>query len=791
MHFVAEHTVYEEVTNMTSPDHPIPDTRAGVSRRHVVVGGGIALAGMAAAVALLDPAAARAAAPSARVDTSAFRAAGPVRSAQVVRAGQTLVYPDSWTVRPFPLSSVTLGQSVFTRALNQHLVLYRAFPVDKILAVFRRNAGLDTRGATPPGGWEEYGPNPDAQRWGPREYVRGQNTSGAGGCLRGHYGGHFLSGISMAYAATGELALLDKVNAIVAGLEECRAALAAQEFEGAPRYSHPGFLSAYGEWQFSALEEFAPYGEIWAPYYTLHKILAGLLDAHALAGNDQALALAEGIGHWVYSRLSKCTPAQLARMWGSYIAGEYGGMNEVLVELYWRSADPAKSEFLDAAKLFTLHTLVDACAAGTDTLNGKHANQHIPQFPGYVKLAAETGDAHYLDATRGFYDMVVPGRVYAHGGTGEGELWGPANTVAGDIGPRNAESCAAYNMLKVASYLFFNDHDPKYMDYYERTVLNHILGGRRDRESTSGPENLYMFPVQPGARKEYGNGNIGTCCGGTGLESHVKYQEGIYFRSADQSELYVNLYIASTLTWDENGLELEQVSSYPEGETSTLTVKAAPDRALTMHLRIPAWSRGVEIEVNGAPAGVDAVPGTYATIERDWAAGDTVSVRIPLAVRTEQAVDRADIQALMYGPVVLSATSSSTSFLKVSLADRLTLSGDIARGISKTDANVFTIGNLTYEPAYNGKDVAYHMYFQRNEPTVRFAGQDSGVANPRRSGRTLLDDVWAGAPFADRAAFLAKVGEVTTSYVADGLLTARNRQKILLAAGRAPIDTAS
>lgn len=765
-----------------------PETDTGLSRRNVVVGGGIALAGMAAAVALLDPAQARAAAPVARESTAAFRAAGPARSAQVVLAGQTLVYPDAWSVRPFPLTSVKLGQSVFTRALNQHLVLYRAYSVDKILAVFRRNAGLSTNGATPPGGWEEYGPNPDAQRWGPREYVRGQNTAGAGGCLRGHYGGHFLSGVSMAYAATGELALLNKVNAIVDGLEECRAALAAQEFQGAPRYSHPGFLSAYGEWQFSALEEFAPYGEIWAPYYTLHKILAGLLDAHALAGSARALQLAEGIGHWVYSRLSACTPAQLARMWGSYIAGEYGGMNEVLVELYWRSADPQKSEFLDAAHLFTLHTLVDACAAGTDTLNGKHANQHIPQFPGYVKLAAETGDDHYLDATKGFYDMVVPGRVYAHGGTGEGELWGPANTVAGDIGPRNAESCAAYNMLKVASYLFFNEQDPKYMDYYERTVLNHILGGRRNQESTSGPENLYMFPVQPGARKEYGNGNIGTCCGGTGLESHVKYQEGIYFRSADQSELYVNLYIASTLTWEETGLELEQISSYPEADTSTLTVKTAPSGPLTVHLRIPAWSRGAEVEVNGVPAAVPIDAGSYATIARTWAAGDTITVRIPLAVRVEAAVDRPDIQTLLYGPVVLTATSSATSYLKVSLADRLDLGGNVSRGISKTAANVFTIGGLSYEPAYNGRDVAYHMYFQRNEPTVTFAGQDSGVANPRRAGRTLLDEVWERAPFADRAAFLAAVGEVSSAYVAAGLLTARNRQKVLLAAGRAPID---
>ena len=758
---------------------------SGLSRRRVL-GGALALAGTAAAAGILGSSGAYAATAGA-----AYRTAGPAHPASLVRAGQTLIYPESWSVRPFPLSSVSLGQSVFTRALDQHLVLYRAYSVDKVLAVFRRNAGLPTNGATPPGGWEEYGPNPDAQRWGPREYVRGQNTAGAGGCLRGHYGGHFLSGVAMAYAATGEVALLNKVDAIVDGLEECRAALAAQEYQGAPRYSHPGFLSAYGEWQFSALEEFAPYGEIWAPYYTLHKILAGLLDAHALAGNAKALTLAEGIGHWVYSRLSKCTPAQLARMWGSYIAGEYGGMNEVLVELYWRSNDTAKSEFLDAAHLFTLHTLVDACAAGTDTLNGKHANQHIPQFPGYIKLAAQTGDDHFLDASKGFYDMVVPGRSYAHGGTGEGELWGPANTVAGDIGPRNAESCAAYNMLKVASYLFFTEQDPKYMDYFERTVLNHILGGRRNQESTAGPENLYMFPVQPGARKEYGNGNIGTCCGGTGLESHVKYQEAIYFRSADQTELYVNLYIASTLEWEENGLVLEQVSSYPEGETSTLTVKSAPDRPLTMHLRVPAWSAGVEIDVNGEAAGVDIEPGSYARISRTWAAGDAVTIRIPLAVRVEPAIDRPDIQALMYGPVVLTATSTATSYLKVSLADRLDLAGKVSRGISKTPANVFTIGSQTFEPAYNGRDAAYHMYFQRTEPTVTFAGQDSGVANPRWLGKNLLDEIWTRAPFADRSAFLTAVGEVTASYVSSGALTSRNRQKILLAAGRAPIDGGS
>ncbi|MFD5213775.1 beta-L-arabinofuranosidase domain-containing protein [Microbacterium sp. NPDC058345] len=765
--------------------------QATISRRGVLAGGAV-LGGMVMATALAGGARPAAAAMSTQAG-AAFRTAGAVQPRALVRAAATEVYPASWKVTPFPLSSVTLGKSVFSRGADQALVLYRAASVDSLLAVFRRNAGLSTNGANPPGGWEEYGPNPDAQRWGPAEYTRGQNTAGAGGCLRGHYGGHFLSGLAMAYASTGEQALLDKVNAFVAGLEECRAALAAQTRDGAPRYSHPGFLSAYGEWQFSALEEYAPYGEIWAPYYTLHKILAGLLDAHAYTGSELALQLAEGIGHWVHSRLSKCTPEQLQRMWSMYIAGEYGGMNEVLIDLYWRSGDANREEFLAAAQLFTLNTLVEATSTGKDILDGKHANQHIPMFSGYVKLYNETGDERYLKAGKGLFDQVVPGRMYAHGGSGEGELWGPAGVVAGDIGPRNAESCAAYNMLKVSRFLFFNEQDPKYMDYYERTLLNHILGGRRNAESTKGPENLYMFPVNPGARKEYGNGNIGTCCGGTALESHAKYQDSIYFRAKDESALYVNLYIASTLDWEETGLVLEQTSSYPESEVSTLRIAAAPSAKLDIHLRVPAWvTAPVTISVNGDVADIEAKPGTYAVLSRDWRADDEITVRIPLTLRAEPTVDRPDIQSLAYGPTVLTAIDSSSKYLRLSFSDKLTLDGTISRGVERGERNVFEIDGRRFEPAYNGNDVKYHMYFQRAEPTVAFAGKDSKVANPSRSGgTTLLDDIWESAPFSSRDAFLARVRDVTSDYVEAGLLTTRNRQRILLAAGRAPIDAAN
>lgn len=768
---------------MIDEDRSLSVSRRGVLRAGVALGG-------AALVATATPLAAPAAV-AAPTGAGVFAHPGLRHAASVVRAASRDVAPDAWALRPFPLSAVSLGDSVFTRAQRQALILNRASSVDTLLAVFRRNAGLDTRGATPPGGWEEYGPNPDAQRWGPREYRPGMNTAGAGGLLRGHFAGHFLSGLSMAYASTGEGALAQKVGAFVAGLEECRAALAAQTFEGAPRYSHPGFLSAYGEWQFSALESFAPYGEIWAPYYTLHKILAGLLDAHAYTGNTLALSLAEGIGHWVHSRLSACTPAQLQRMWSLYIAGECGGMNDVLVELAWRSSDPARSEFLAAAQLLTYDGLVDACAENRDTLDGRHANQYIPTFSGYLKLYDETGDERYLRAVENLFGMVVPGRTYAHGGTGEGELWGPPGAVAGDIGRRNAESCAAYNMLKIARSLFLHDQDPRYMDYYERTVLNHILGGRRDAESTTSPENCYMFPVDPGTRKEYGDGNIGTCCGGTALESHAKYQDTIYLRSKEGDALYVNLYIASTLTWADTGLTLVQTSSYPEAETSTFEFTSAPSGPLSLRLRIPGWATdGVEIRVNGTPSGTTNTPGTYVALDRTWSRGDRVTIRIPMALRTEATPDRPDIQALFHGPTVLTAIDSSTRYARLSVAPRRDLDGSLVRGVTAKEKNVFEVDGRTFEPAYSGRDVAYHMYFQRSEPTVAFAGLDSGVKNPTRgqNGPSLLDEVWARAPFRDRAAFLEAVRAVSQSFAEARLLTARDRQRVLLTAGRAPID---
>ncbi|WEV53181.1 beta-L-arabinofuranosidase domain-containing protein [Bifidobacterium sp. ESL0704] len=711
-----------------------------------------------------------------------------------------------WKVQPFALTDVKLNGGVFSRAQQSILALAQAYPIDRLLACFRTNAGLDDKGVEPAGGWENYPKDDKAiakeQSWGPFEYQRGQNKNGSDGLLRGHYTGHFMSMLAQAYAESGDAAILKKINDLIDGLYECREALAAQTYQGKPRYSHPGFLAAYGEWQFKAIEEYAPYGEIWAPWYTEHKILAGLVACYQQTGNAKALDLAQGIGHWTYSRLSKCTKPQLQKMWGIYIGGEYGGMNDALIDLYEESSnDPKRDEFLKASHCFDTDKLIDNCGDGVDVLDGMHANQHLPQFVGYAKDAAIGEGDKYLKATEGLWNMVVPGRMYAHGGTGEGELWGPAHTVAGDIGTRNCESCAAYNMLKITRCLFFIDQKPEYMDYYERTLLNHILGGKsRDIDSVADltPGNCYMYPVNPGTIKEYGDGNVGTCCGGSALESHSKYQDSIYFHSSDSTELYVNLFMPSTLDWQDTGLKLKQETNYPEAETSTITLEQVGNKAknLKIKIRIPAWADNAKIAVNGTViSGIK--PGTYATLSQPWNQNDAITVTLPMKFRTESTYDRKEIQALFYGPTVLNALNPATKFIGRSFYALMGLDGTIKLGITKEPAdkpNCFIIDGDEFEPAYNGNNSPYHMYFQRKDDLIGFAGKMTSVRNPKRPATeqtpasTLMDDIWKGAPFANRAAFLRRVTEQSTQYQRDGLLSSRDRQVILLAASRAKMS---
>ncbi|MFG3341222.1 glycoside hydrolase family 127 protein [Glycomyces sp. NPDC048151] len=610
-------------------------------------------------------------------------------------------------LRPFPLGAVRVDDaSVFARARDEMLHLARVYPVDRLLAVFRRNAGLDTRGAEPPGNWEDFG-HPDEEAWGEHDYP-GREHAPTANLLRGHYAGHFLSMLALAAAGERDPVLKAKVDGFVMGLGEVQAALAATG-----RYSHPGFLAAYGEWQFSRLEDFAPYGEIWAPYYTCHKLMAGLLDAHEHTGNKQALPIAIAMGHWVHQRLARLDPERRQRMWSLYIAGEFGGMNETMARLAAAARVPL---FLETAAFFDQENVLEAGASGTDILTDMHANQHLPQLIGYIDEYELTGEARYLQAAQGIWSQVVPGRTYAHGGTGESELWGPPGTVAGDVGHRNAETCAAYNLLKLARRLFAHTLDPAYMDYYERTVLNHVLGSRRAARSDTSPEVTYMFPVHPGAFREYGN--VGTCCGGTGLENHVKYQDTVYFQGPDG--LYVNLPVDSELDWAEAGLRVRLRSGYPLGEGVTLLFEGAAAEARTVHLRVPAWAAGGrELRLNGKAVDADLVPGEYTSVTRAWKTGDVLHLTTPARLRAEPMRDDERRSALFLGPTLLLARSELTTSLPF---DGASLSGADAPALLAELASNGTVvlDGVAFEPCWSGLDTKYHMYVRSPEPAIAF-----------------------------------------------------------------------
>ncbi|MEU9150611.1 beta-L-arabinofuranosidase domain-containing protein [Streptomyces sp. NPDC048417] len=553
--------------------------------------------------------------------------------------------------------------------------------------------------------------------------------------------------------------------------------------------SHPGFLAAYPETQFILLESMtgSDYTKVWAPYYTAHKILRGLLEAYTATGDDQALDLASGMGDWMYARLSVLPAATLQRMWGIFSSGEFGGIVEAICDLHEFTG---RAEHLALARLFDLDSLIDACAANTDTLNGLHANQHIPIFTGLVRLYDATGEERYLAAAKNFWGMVVPHRMYGIGGTSTSEFWKARDVIAGTLGATTAETCCAYNMLKLSRALFFHEQDPAYLDYYERALYNQVLGSKQDRADAGKPLVTYFIGLTPGQVRDYTPKQGTTCCEGTGMESATKYQDSVYFAAADGSALYVNLYSPSTLTWAEKGITVGQTTRYPREQGSTLTVGGSGRASFELRLRVPVWATaGFRVTVNGRAVPGTVVPGSYFAVpRRTWRAGDTVRVSVPFRLRVEKALDDPSLQTLFYGPVNLVGRNAAKEYLELGLYRNAGLSGDLLPSLTPVAGAPLHFAldgtaGTEFAPFYEGTEDPTHAYFRRSEPTVVFGGLDSGVANPARpDGGSLLDEVWAGAPFHGKEALVARVRSVVTGWVAAGLLAGADGDRVVATA---------
>ncbi|MEV2213477.1 beta-L-arabinofuranosidase domain-containing protein [Streptomyces sp. NPDC050997] len=554
---------------------------------------------------------------------------------------------------------------------------------------------------------------------------------------------------------------------------------------GAP--SHPGFLAAYPETQFIQLESMTgpDYTKVWAPYYTAHKILRGLLDAYTATDDARALDLASGMCDWMYSRLSKLPAATLQRMWGIFSSGEFGGIVEAVCDLHALSG---KAEHLALARLFDLDKLIDACAANTDILDGLHANQHIPIFTGLVRLYDATGEERYLTAAQNFWDMVVPGRMYGIGGTSTTEFWKASGVIAGTLSATTAETCCAYNMLKLSRMLFFHEQSPKYMDYYERALYNQVLGSKQDKADAEKPLVTYFIGLTPGQVRDYTPKQGTTCCEGTGMESATKYQDSVYFREADGSALYVNLYSPSKLTWAQKGVTVTQTTDYPREQGSTLTI-GGRRAAFALRLRVPSWATaGFRVTVNGRAVSGTPTPGSYFTVSRTWRAGDTVRVAMPFRLRVEKALDDPSLQTLFYGPVNLVARDPATDYLRFGLYRDAGLSGDLLPSLTPVSGEPLhhTLDGTEFAPFFEGTENPTHAYFRRSEPQVVFGTTDAGVANPAKAdGTTLLDEIWAAAPFRTKDALVTRVRTTVDTWVSAGLLGRADGDKVVKTARKA------
>ena len=534
--------------------------------------------------------------------------------------------------RALPLNAVRLTGGPLRHAQDLNARYLLELEPDRMLAYYRDRAGLTPRGE-PYGGWDGDGRN-----------------------LTGHIAGHYLTAVSLMWAATGDERFKARADYLVRELKE------VQDAHGDGYLSAlSGLRRAVGELARGDIRSasFDLNGE-WAPWYTLHKTFGGLRDAYRLTGNETALQMEIGFAEWAEGILSGLSDAQLQHMMNT----EFGGMNEIMVDLY---ADTGDERWLDLSYKFEHRAFIEPLQRHQDILAGKHGNTAVPKLIGSADRFALTGNPADLIGATFFWDRVVQFHTFSSGGHGKDEYFGPPGQLSDRIDGRTAETCNIYNMLKLTRQLFSLRPDAHYADFHERALFNHIL-------SSIDPEDgrtCYMVPVGRGEQREYQDMQRSfTCCVGSGMESHALHGDGVYYEDGDR--FWVNLYAPSTADWTDAGVRLTVETGFPEGETATLRVEAREPREFTLMLRQPYWTgEGFAARVNGEVAAPSARPdgleftgrsqygrlqydaSTFRALKRTWRTGDVVEVDLPKPLRLEALRDNPRRASVMWGPIVL------------------------------------------------------------------------------------------------------------------------------------------
>lgn len=674
--------------------------------------------------------------------------------------------PSNVTVaEPLPLDQVTIiGENRLTSNRDLAIEQILSWDVTQQLYNYRDTYGRSTEGYTVSDGWD----SPTTK-------------------LKGHGSGHYMSALSFAFASTDDpekkAQLRERMRTMVDELRACQEltfvwneelgryweardfAPEAEliEMEGTweafdqhkkefKNYGY-GYINAIPAHHVVLVEKYSPYNNdsgVWAPYYTIHKQLAGLID---IANNvddkeiaDKAFLIAKDMGLWIWNRLShrtyvktdgtreerRATPGNRYEMWNMYIAGEDGGVGESLARLSEMATDPTeKAHLLEASNFFDSPAFYDPLSVNIDDIRTRHANQHIPKITSALRSYRGNADPYYYNIAENFWTMVQGRYSYATGGVGNVEMFRQPYTqilsmnTNGHVDRRSDtfipnptlnETCCVYNLLKLSKDLAcFNPDDAKYMDYYERALYNQLIGSLHPHHYMV----IYHYAVGLNAQKAWGSTTPqSTCCGGTGSENHVKYQEAAYF--VNDNTIWVGLYLPTVANWEAKGVKLEQDCLWP-AQNSKITIKEGAAN-FTMKLRVPYWAtENFDIKLNGKSIAASYQPGTYAVIDaRDWKAGDVVEVTMPFTKHINYGPDKMEtastvanqnekftpmwVGTLFYGPLAMATTGvSNWDQATVNIDSYLNdIKAGVAEGDDTTDGPLYTLtlGDKVFYPDY-------------------------------------------------------------------------------------------
>ena len=556
----------------------------------------------------------------------------------------------------FPLQDVKLLDSPFLQAQQTDLHYILALNPDRLLAPFLREAGLTPKAPS---------------------YTNWENTG-----LDGHIGGHYLSALSMMYAATGDTAIYNRLNYMLDELYRAQQAVGTGFIGGTP-----GSLQLWKEIKAGNIRAggFDLNGK-WVPLYNIHKTYAGLRDAYLYTGSDQARRMLIAFTDWMIDITSGLSDQQIQDM----LRSEHGGLNETFADV---AAITGDKKYLELARRFSHKIILDPLIKDKDRLTGMHANTQIPKVIGYKRITELSQDdknwnhtEEWDHAARFFWNTVVNNHSVCIGGNSVREHFHPADNFTSMINDvQGPETCNTYNMLRLTKMLYQNSHnpcninepDPSYINYYERALYNHILASQEPDKGGF----VYFTPMRPGHYRVYSQPETSMwCCVGSGLENHTKYGEFIYAHQKDT--LYVNLFIPSQLNWKEQGVILTQETRFPDDNKVTLRIDKASKKQRTLMIRIPEWanqSSNYSISINGKKETFPTKKGNqYLPLSRKWKKGDVITFNLPMKVTIEQIPDKKDYYAFLYGPIVLAA-STGTEHLDGLYADD-SRGGHIAHG---------------------------------------------------------------------------------------------------------------